>query len=143
MKVGLADFLLDTNAVSEWVKPQPNSGLIDWMDATDEDRIFLSVVSLAELRYGVERLAEGKRRRRLEEWLEEELPLRFEGRVLPVDPSIADSWGRTVSRYEAAGRPMGVIDAFLSATAEAHQMTLVTRNVSDFALLKMVLNPWN
>ena len=143
MKVGLADFLLDTNAVSEWVKPQPNSGLIDWMDATDEDRIFLSVVSLAEIRYGVECVAEGKRRRRLEHWLEEELPLRFEGRVLPFDPSIADSWGRTVSRYEAAGRPMGVIDAFLSATAEAHQMTLVTRNVSDFALLKMVLNPWN
>ena len=143
MKVGLANFLLDTNAVSEWVKPQPNPGLLDWMDATDEDRIFLSVVSLAELRYGVERLAEGKRRRRLEEWLEEELPLRFEGRVLPVDPSIADSWGRTVCRYEAAGRPMGVIDAFLAATAETHQMTLVTRNVSDFALLKMVLNPWN
>ena len=143
MKSGVLNFLLDTNAVSELLKPKPNPGLIGWMDATDEDRIFLSVVSLAELRYGVERLPEGKHRSRLEQWLREELPLRFEGRVLPVDAVIADAWGRTVSRYEAAGRPIGVRDAFLAATAEMHQMTLVTRNVSDFALLKMVLNPWS
>ena len=135
-------FLMDTNAVSELLKPQPNPGLIDWMESTDEDRIFLSVVSLAELRYGVERLAEGRRRRRLDQWLQEELPLRFEGRILPIEASIADSWGRTVSHYEAAGRPISVIDAFLAATAETHRMTLVTRNVSDFAFLKTVLNPW-
>jgi toxin FitB len=135
-------FLLDTNAVSEWVKPRPNPGLIGWMEAADEDRIFISVISLAELHYGVERLPTGKRRHRLEQWLYHELPLRFENRILPVDPRIAQAWGQTVSRSEAVGRPISAMDAFLSATAETHQLTLVTRNVSDFPLLKDVLNPW-
>jgi hypothetical protein len=135
-------FLLDTNAVSEWVKPRPNPGVIDWMEMADEDRIFISVISLAELRYGVERMAAGRRRSQLERWLQDELPLRFESRVLPVDNTVAEAWGRTVSRAEAAGRPIGAMDAFLAATAETHQLTLVTRNVSDFPLLKAVLNPW-
>jgi predicted nucleic acid-binding protein len=135
-------FLLDTNVVSEWVKPRPNPGLIAWMESADEDRIFISVVSLAELRYGVERMAAGRRRSRLEQWLQHELPLRFENRILPVDINVAEAWSRTVSRNEAAGRPIGALDAFLAATAETHRLTLVTRNVSDFPLLKAVLNPW-
>ena len=137
------NFLLDTNAVSEWVKPRPNPGLIAWMESADEDRIFISVVSLAELRYGVERMAAGRRRNRLELWLRHELPLRFENRILPVDADVAEAWGRTVSRSEAAGRPIGVMDAFLAATAEINQLTLITRNVSDFPMLRTVLNPWN
>lgn len=137
------NFLLDTNAVSEWVKPRPNPGLIRWMEAADEDRVFLSVISLAELRYGVERMAAGARRSRLESWLLHELPLRFEGRILFVDHRIAEAWGRTVSRSEAVGRPMGAMDAFLSATAEVHRLTLVTRNTSDFPVLKGVVNPWS
>jgi predicted nucleic acid-binding protein len=135
-------FLLDTNAVSEWVKPRPNPGLIEWMESTDEDRVFISVITFAELRYGVERLATGGHRRRLEEWLGHELPLRFEGRILPVDRDVADAWGKTASRSDAAGRPIGAMDAFLAATAEIRRLTLVTRNVSDFPLLKAVLNPW-
>jgi toxin FitB len=135
-------FLLDTNAVSEWVKPRPNPGLMGWMESADEDRIFISVVTLAELRYGAERLPAGKRRQQLERWLQDELPLRFEGRIIPVDSQIADAWGRIVARSESAGRSMGVIDSFLSATAEVKRLTLVTRNISDFPLLKAVLNPW-
>jgi toxin FitB len=137
------NFLLDTNAVSEWVKPRPNPGLIEWMEAADEDRIFISVVSLAELRYGVERMAAGRRQNRLEQWLRHELPLRFENRILPVDADVAEAWGRTVSRSESAGRPIGVMDAFLAATAEINRLTLITRNVSHFPLLRTVLNPWN
>jgi len=135
-------FLLDTNAVSEWTKPRPNPGLIGWMESTDEDRVFISVITLAELRYGVERLAAGARRRRLEAWLGHEVPLRFEGRILPVDANIAEAWGKAVSRSDAAGRPIGAMDAFLAATAEFHHLTLVTRDVSGFQLLKAVLNPW-
>jgi predicted nucleic acid-binding protein len=135
-------FLLDTNAISEWVKPRPNAGLIRWTESVDEDRVFLSVISLAELRYGVERLPQGSRRIRLGQWLRDELPLRFEDRILCVDHRVAEAWGRTVSRSEALGRPMGVMDAFLSATAEVHHLTLVSRNVSDFPLLKAVVNPW-
>jgi predicted nucleic acid-binding protein len=137
------NFLLDTNAVSEWVKPRPNPGLIRWMESADEDRVFLSVISIAELRYGVDRMPTGARRNRLEQWLQGELPLRFEGRVLSVDHRVAEAWGKTVSRSEALGRPIGAMDAFLSATADVHRLTLVTRNVSDFPLLKTVVNPWS
>jgi len=136
-------FLLDTNAVSEWVKPQPNPGLVAWMEEADEDRIFISVVSLAEIRYGVERMPAGRRRSRLEQWLRDELPVRFESRILSVETKVAEVWGKIVSRSEAAGRPIGAMDAFLAATAETHHLTLVTRNVSDFRLLKEVLNPWS
>ena len=134
-------FLLDTNALSEWVKPRPDPGLIRWMESVDEDRTFIRVVSLAELRYGIERMVGGNRRRRLDEWLRLELLWRFEGRILMIDDVIADNWGKTVSQSEAAGRPMGVMDAFLAATAQVHHLTLVTRNVSDFPFLKSVLNP--
>lgn len=135
-------FLLDTNVVSEWLKPKPNPGLIRWTESADEDRIFLSVISLAELRYGIERMAIGGRQRRLEDWLRHELPVRFEGRILPVDPPVADSCGRIVRRSELLGRPIEAMDAFLAATAEVHRLTLVTRNVADFVVLKQVLNPW-
>jgi hypothetical protein len=137
------NFVLDTNAVSEWVKPRPNIGLIRWMESADEDRVFLSVISLAEVRYGVERMPAGARHDRIERWLHDELPLRFEGRILPIDHHIAEAWGRAVSRSEALGRPMTAMDAFLLATAEVHRLQLVTRNISDFPKLKTVLNPWS
>ena len=69
--------------------------------------------------------------------------MRFEGRILPVDDRVAEAWGRAVSRAEGLGRPMGVMDAFLAATAELHRLTLVTRNISHFPVLKSVVNPWN
>jgi len=97
---------------------------------------------LAELHHGIKRMAIGKLRHRLEKWLHHELPLRFENRILTVEAKIAEVWGETVSRSEAAGRPISAMDAFLSATAEIHNLTLVTRNVSDFPLLKAILNPW-
>jgi toxin FitB len=87
-------------------------------------------------------MAAGARRSRLEEWLQDELPLRFEGRILPVDSNTAEAWGKTVWRSEALGRPISAMDAFLAATAQTHRLTLVTRNVSDFPLLKAILNPW-
>jgi toxin FitB len=136
-------YLLDTNAISEWQKPRPNSGVTTWMASTDEDELFLSVVTLAELRYGVERMTTGARRRRYEKWLEHELPLRFEGRVLSVNPGIADAWGRTVARCASVGRPISAIDGFLAATAEVHGLTLVTRNVQHFTVLQTILNPWS
>src|SRR6266700_798688 len=135
--------LLDTNVLSEGMKPRPNAGVVTWLTTVDEDRVYISVVTLTALRYGIERMAAGSRRKRLEDWLQHELPIRFDGRVLPVDETIADASGRIVARSEAAGRPIEAIDAFLAATAQVHQLTLVTRNQSDFqAVLKTTLNPW-
>jgi hypothetical protein len=136
-------FLLDTTVVSEWMKPLPNPGVIRWLAEVDEDRVYLSVMTLAELRYGTERLAQGARRSRLEAWLGSELPLRFEGRLLIVEAAIADTWGRVMNRCSAAGRPISVMDSFFAATAETRDLTLVTRNVSDFAASGIsLLNPW-
>lgn len=136
-------FLLDTNVISEWMKPRPNAGVVAWLANVDEDRTFLSVITLTELRYGIERMAAGNRRRRLEEWLADELPLRFEGRVLPIDPGVADACGKVVARSEAVGRRLEVMDAFIAATAEVHRLTVVTRNASDFqSAVRNVLNPW-
>ena len=138
------NFLLDTNVVSEWVKPRPNAGMVKWLAEADEDRIFLSVVTLGELQYGVERLAPGERRKRLEEWLEAELKDRFEERVVGVDEEIAVTWGKLLAKLDRTGRPMGVADGFLAATAMARGMALVTRNVEDFLAVDVELvNPWN
>jgi toxin FitB len=136
-------FLLDTNVVSEWTKPRPNPGVIDWLANVNEDSVYLSVVTLAELRHGIERLSPGKRRIQLEEWLRADLPLRFEHRILPVDAAIADEWGHLVARRESKGRPIHAMDALIAATAEVHSLTLVTRNASDFAQsAKSIVNPW-
>jgi hypothetical protein len=136
-------YLLDTNVVFEWTKPRPNPGVIEWLSQVAEDEVFLSVVTFAELRHGIERLPAGHRRRRLDEWLRGELALRFEGRIVLIDGAIADEWGRLVARQEARGRPMAAMDGLIAATAQVHTLTLVTRNATDFqASVKTVLNPW-
>ena len=138
------NFLLDTNVVSEWMKPRPNPGVVAWLEDVDEDRAFLSVVTLTELRYGVQRMPPGKRRTRLDEWLSEELPPRFHGRLLGIDHEIADTCGRVVARSEAVGHRIEVTDAYIAASAEVHHLTLVTRNTSDFEpVFKALLNPWS
>lgn len=136
-------FLLDTNVVSEWVKPRPDPGVVAWLAAADEDRVFLSVVTLAELRHGVQRMAAGNRRRRIDAWLRDALPLRFEGRVLPVDEAVADACGRLMAEREAIGRRIEPMDAFIAATADVHGLAVVTRNTADFeASVTSVVNPW-
>jgi len=137
-------FLLDTDVVSEWVKPRPDPGVVAWLAEVDEDRVFLSVVTLAELRYGIARMTEGGRRKRLDEWLRSELPLRFEGRVLSIDAAVADAWGQLVARREAQGTPIGAMDAFIAAVARTHDLTLVTRNSADFeSSVQAIINPWS
>ncbi len=137
-------FLLDTNVVSEWTKPHPNPGLIEWLAEVDEDEVFLSVVTFAELRHGIERLPAGRRRRQLDQWLRAEVPARFEGRIILVDGAIGDEWGRLTARHEARGRPIQAMDALIAATAQVHALTLVTRNTKDFQTsVKSLLNPWS
>jgi toxin FitB len=136
-------FLLDTNVVSEWTKPHPNPGVVNWLETVNEDDVFLSVVTFAELRHGIERLAAGARRRKLDQWLRSELPARFEGRIALIDGAVADEWGRLVAQREAVGKSIHAMDALIAATARVHELTLVTRNVSDFsASLKTLVNPW-
>ena len=138
------NFLLDTNVVSEWTKPRPDPGVIEWLAETDEDRVYLSVVTLAEIRFGIDRMAVGVRRDRLNEWLRGELPGRFEQRIVTVTSQLADAWGKVLAHGYAVGRPVSAMDALIAATAVHHEFTLVTRNVSDFETFDIpVINPWN
>jgi predicted nucleic acid-binding protein len=136
-------FLLDTNVVSEWVRPQPDRNVISWLAEVDEDRVFISAISFAEIRRGVEMLLAGRRRERLATWLAEELPVRFEERILDIDPRVAETWGVVMARGQKIGLTLGSMDAFVAATAEAHGLTLATRNVTDFQRLGIsLLDPW-
>jgi len=136
-------FLLDTNVVSEWVKPAPNLNVARWLSEVDEDQVFLSVASLAEIRRGVELMDPGRRRDRLADWLTGELPTRFAGRILDIDGRIAASWGVVMARGHKAGLNLGSMDAFFAATVEVYRLTLVTRNVQHFEKLGIpLLNPW-
>jgi predicted nucleic acid-binding protein len=136
-------FLLDTNVVSEWVKPAPNLNVVRWLSEVDEDQVFLSVASLAEIRRGVELMDPGRRRDRLTDWLNGELPTRFAGRIFDIDSRIAESWGVVMARGDKAGLNLGSMDAFFAATVEVYRLTLVTRNVQHFEKLGIpLLNPW-
>jgi predicted nucleic acid-binding protein len=102
--------------------------------------LYLSVLTMGELRKGVEALPEGDRKRRLLDWLEVELPTYFASRILPVDAGVADRWGRLMAQE---GRPLGAVDSLLAATALYHDLTLVTRNLKDFRHQDLqVLDPW-
>lgn len=137
-------FLLDTNVISEPTRPRPDSGVLAWLAAADEDAIFLSAITIAELRYGIQRLAAGKRRTQLDAWLQRDLRPRFEGRILSIDSDIADLCGRLIARSESKGRPIEVRDAYVAACAECHGFTLVTRNVSDFeSVVSSIIAPWS
>jgi len=136
-------FLLDTNVIAEWVKPRPDTNVIAWLADVDEDRVFVSVASFAEIRHGIERLPEGRRRQSLSAWLSEDLPQRFEGRILHIDRHIAEVCGVMMARGWRAGMTVGSMDGFIAATAAAHGHTLVTRNTRDFAPLRITLfDPW-
>ena len=137
------NYLLDTNVISEPTKHRPNEGVLAWLAEADENSLFLSVVTITELRYGIQRLADGKRRRSLDDWLSRELSPRFGERILPVDLEIADACGRLLAETMRLGRAMQPADAFIAATAEVHGLALVTRNVSDFDIrLKNMVVPW-
>jgi predicted nucleic acid-binding protein len=139
----MGGFLLDTNCISELVRSKPEPRVLDWIEAADESLLYLSVLTLGEIRKGVAGLPQGKRRTRLETWLELDLQARFSGRILPIDAPVADRWGVLAAGAKLKGRPLSAVDGLLAATALHHNLTIVSRNVSDFAHAQVLtLNPW-
>ncbi len=139
----MSGFLLDTNVVSELVKPRPDPRVTGWIHALHEDLLYLSVLTLGEIRKGIASLGDAPRRVRLEAWLNSDLEFRFAGRILPIDSSVADRWGRLAAIAVAAKAPLPVIDGLLAATALQHNLTLVTRNTKDVSNTGVPLfNPW-
>ena len=111
------NFLLDTNVLSEVRRPQPDRRVLAWLDQVDEDRVYLSVISIAEVARGVALLDEGRRKSELAQWLEHELPARFEGRVLDVDAPAALIWGKLLAEAKRAGSGLSVMDGWIAAIA--------------------------
>lgn len=133
-------YLLDTNILSELVTKNPNQTVIDWFNAIPNESFYLSVLSLGEIRKGIEKIKNKKRKNQLAIWLEYDLPGWFENRILVVDHAIADRWARL--EYEI-GRTLPAIDAILAATALHHDLKMVTRNEKDFQFPGLtVVNPW-
>jgi predicted nucleic acid-binding protein len=135
-------YLLDTNIISDVTKAVPSPILIEWMaEQTDED-LFISSLSLAEIRRGVLEKSPGKKRRQLEEWFQgpEGLQALFRGRVLPFDEPASLVWTRLMSEGPAAGQPRSALDMVIAATAEANDCIVVTDNEKHFPGIK-ILNP--
>ena len=139
----MSGFLLETNVISELVNPKPNANVVRWIDETDETMLFLSVLTLGEIRNGIVRLRPGSRRGRLESWLEVDLRSRFQDRILSIDEGVADRWGTISALAAGCGKPAPVVDGLLAATALQHNLTFVTRNTSDVAGTGVsTVNPW-
>ncbi|RWB03891.1 MAG: type II toxin-antitoxin system VapC family toxin [Mesorhizobium sp.] len=135
--------LLDTNILSEVTRPAPDARVLDWLSGLDEDRSFISVVSIAEIRRGVALMDEGRKREALAEWLARDLPQRFEQRVLPVDEPIALAWGDLMGLAKRRGRGLSSMDGLIAATTIARELTLATRNTKDFEGFGLELfDPW-
>ncbi|WP_062461913.1 type II toxin-antitoxin system VapC family toxin [Demequina soli] len=135
--------VLDTNVVSEAMRPTPDPSVIAWLNAQSADTLFLSSVTLAELLFGIGALPDGARRDRLAEMLNRLLGL-FPSRILPFNEDAARRYADMAVRARAAGRPLKTVDGYLAATAAAHGCAVATRNVQDFADTGLsLIDPWS
>jgi predicted nucleic acid-binding protein len=139
----VSGFLLDTNVISELIKARPDANVTAWVEATDESLLYLSVLTLGEIRRGIASLPQSRRRATQEAWLDRDLQARFEGRILTIDREVADRWGLLTAAARESGIALPVIDGLLAATALEHNLTLVTRDTGQIPSMGVaVFNPW-
>jgi toxin FitB len=137
------NYLLDTNVISELIAKQPNQKVVDWIDQLDPNTVYLSVITIGEIRKGIEKLALSQRRTTLTAWLTHDLLVRFDGRIAAITTDVILIWGELTGRMENAGHSIVAIDSLIAATALAGNYRLVTRNVVDFQHTGVtVINPW-
>ena len=137
------NYILDTNVISELVATQPDVNVTRWIESIDPQSVFLSVITVGELKKGLEKLPDSQRKTVLEAWLINDLLVRFQDHLLPIDTSVMLTWGVLVARLEAIGKPMPAINSLIAATTLHSGYTLSTRNVGDFEHAGIaLLNPW-
>jgi len=136
-------WLLDTCALSEYARRAPAPAVIAWLDEQDEASLFVSVITLGEIEKGLLKLrkTDPRRSQKLTAWLGK-VEQRFAGRILPLDAAALHVWAQIAAHAELAGQPLPVMDGLIMATAQCHGLTVVTRNIQDFALYPQVFNPW-
>ena len=136
-------FLLDTNVISETVRPRPDKTVLQWVESQIPSDLFVAAQTIGELVRGARKVREPARRERFEKWIEQDLARQFEGRILPFDASTAAVWGRLMGDGDRTGRRPSAPDAQIAAAAIQHDLTLVTRNVKDFQSFDIrLLDPW-
>lgn len=137
-------YLLDTNIISELIKNQPNAKVVQWVDEQDPTRMYLSVITIGEIRKGIEKLPASERKVTLQMWLASQLLVRFDGRIAPITTSVMLRWGELTGQLETKGVVLSAIDSFIAAIALDGKFTLATRNTDDFRETGVPLfNPWN
>lgn len=137
-------YLLDTCCVSELIRPRRDEGVIRWLSERSDASLHVSVVTLGELVKGVHKVMDADRKRRIQNWLDEEFRPRFQERLLPIDPEVAETWGELCGSAAKIGQPLPVMDAWIAATAIAHRLVVVTRNVRDLERCgARTFNPWS
>jgi predicted nucleic acid-binding protein len=134
-------YLLDTCLISESAAPRPNAGVIAWLQATPVTEAYLSALTIGEIKRGIARLPDTHaRKQRLNDWLENDVLARFQGRILAIDAAVMLAWGELLGRQ---GPTPPLMDSLIAAQAIYHRLTLVTRNEKDFHGLGVrILNPW-
>ncbi len=136
-------YLLDTNVISELVAKQPVAQVVTWIDNIDDTQAYLSVITIGEIKKGIEKLPDSARKERLRAWLSDELIVRFSQRILAIDVNVMLNWGNLVAMLEMKGRKLPAMDSLIAAVAIHGQLTLATRNVNDFRDTGVTLiNPW-
>lgn len=134
-------YLVDTNVYSELVKPKPDAKVIAWL-RSHESELYVSTITIGEIRRGIERLPDGKRRTQLRTWLQSLCDC-MKGRVLSFNTSNAHVWGQLNAKWDKAGFSIPSLDSQIAATAQRHALTVVTRNTSDFEKTGVkILNPF-
>ncbi|HNV55980.1 MAG TPA: type II toxin-antitoxin system VapC family toxin [Smithellaceae bacterium] len=136
-------YLLDTCVISELVKKEPHPSVIRWMDTGDESKMYLSVLTLGEIIKGINKLPNGDRREKLQSWVTNDLVQRFGSRLLEIDAEISMAWGTMLGEAERLGEKLPVVDSLIAASANVHDLIVVTRNVKDMERCRTkVFNPW-
>lgn len=136
------NYLLDTCVISELVKATPNGNVISWINNTPNERLFLSVITIGEIRKGLTKLPDSKNKFRLTNWLNTLLE-NYEARIYSVDLAVAESWGSIQGKAENKGTPVASVDSLIAAVAQTHNLIVVTRNEKDFAATNItIINPW-
>ena len=138
-------FLLDTNVVSELMKRRPSRHVARWVDATSEELLYLSVITIGEIRKGIDLLDDDEpKHSALQRWLDRDIRVRFAQRLIVFDDAVAERWGQLEAQAKKRRLTLPTIDAQLAATALHHGLTFVTRNTADISPTGVpVFNPWS
>jgi len=137
------NYLLDTNIISELISKNPNKKVTDFILSLDEEKLYLSVITIGEIKSGIEKLDDGRKKEKLLHWLENDLLVRFHSRIINIDVEVMLQWGVTNTQLKKLGKTLPIMDSIIGSIAQAKNLILLTRNEKDFKNLDIkIINPF-